>query len=175
VSVAPDIALVVAAADNGVIGRAGDLPWRLPEDLKHFRAVTMGKPIVMGRRTYESIGRPLPGRANIVVTRDPAFGPAGVEVAATLEDALELAARRAAAAGVSEIMVIGGAEIYRSALPHARRIYLTEVHEAVEGDTYFPAFDRAEWREASREDRTSDLGIAISFVVLERECPARRA
>lgn len=165
----PDIALVVAMADNGVIGRGGDLPWRLPEDLKYFRAVTMGKPIVMGRRTYESIGRPLPGRANIVVTRNPAFHAAGVDVAATPANALRLAERRAAEAGVAEIMIIGGAEIYRAVLPYADRIYLTEVHDAVEGDTVFPEFDRSEWRETSREDLTSESGVDISFVVLERQ------
>lgn len=164
-----EIALVVAMADNGVIGRGGDLPWRLPEDLKYFRAVTMGKPIVMGRRTYESIGRPLPGRANIVVTRNPAFEAEGVDVVATLDEALLVAERRAGEAGVGEIMIIGGAEIYRAVLPRADRIYLTEVHDAVEGDTVFPAFDRDAWREASREDRTAEGGIAISFVVLERK------
>ncbi len=166
-----DIALVVAVADNGVIGRGGDLPWRLPEDLKYFRAVTMGKPIVMGRRTYESIGRPLPGRPNIVVTRNPDFHADGVDVAATLDDALAIAARRAEAAGVSEITIIGGAEIYRAVLPRADRIYLTEVHEAVEGDTVFPDYDRDEWNETSRSDVTTESGIAISFVVLERARP----
>jgi len=166
-----DIALVVAVADNGVIGRGGDLPWRLPEDLKYFRAVTMGKPIVMGRRTYESIGRPLPGRPNIVVTRNPDFHADGVDIAATLDDALAIAARRAEAAGVSEITIIGGAEIYRAVLPRADRIYLTEVHEAVEGDTVFPDYDRNEWNETSRSDVTTESGIAISFVVLERARP----
>ncbi len=166
-----DIALVVAVADNGVIGRGGDLPWRLPEDLKYFRAVTMGKPIVMGRRTYESIGRPLPGRPNIVVTRNPDFHADGVDIAATLDDALAIAARRAEAAGVSEITIIGGAEIYRAVLPRADRIYLTEVHEAVEGDTVFPDYDRDEWNETSRSDVTTESGIAISFVVLERARP----
>jgi len=163
-----DIALVVAMADNGVIGRGGELPWHLPEDLKYFRSVTMGKPIVMGRRTYESIGRPLPGRANIVVTRNRAFHAAGVDVAMTLDDAIRVAERRAREAGVGEITIIGGAEIYRAILPRADRIYLTEVHDAVVGDTVFPDFDRNEWREASREDRTTETGVAISFVVLER-------
>lgn len=162
------IALVVAMADNGVIGRGGDLPWHLPEDLKYFRAVTMGKPMVMGRRTYEAIGRPLPGRANIVVTRNRAFRPEGVEVAATLDDAIRIAEQRAAEAGVEEIMIIGGAQIYSAALPRAGRIYLTEVHQAVEGDTTFPDFDRAALREVSREARQTASGVAISFVVLER-------
>jgi dihydrofolate reductase len=163
-----DIALVVAMADNGVIGRGGELPWHLPEDLKYFRAVTMGKPIIMGRRTYESIGRPLPGRANIVVTRNSAFHAEGVDVAATPEAAIRVAERRATEAGVAEIMIIGGAEIYRTVLPRANRIYLTEVHEAAEGDTVFPDFDRDEWRETSREDRATESGVEISFVVLER-------
>jgi len=171
VSATPDIALVVAVADNGVIGRGGDLPWRLPEDLKYFRAVTMGKPIVMGRRTYESIGRPLPGRPNIVITRNPDFHVDGVDVAATLDDALEIAARRAEEAGVSETMIIGGAEIYRAALPRADRLYLTEVHEAVGGDTLFPDYDRNEWSETWRSDVTTESGIAISFVVLDRARP----
>ena len=164
-----EIALVVAVADNGVIGRGGELPWRLPEDLKYFRSVTMGKPIVMGRRTDEAIGRPLPGRANIVVTRNQAFHAEGVDIAGTLEDAIRIAARRAEEAGVAEIMIIGGAEIYRAALPRAGRIYLTEVHEAVEGDTVFPNFDRNAWREASREDLAAESGVDISFVVLERK------
>lgn len=167
----PDIALVVAVADNGVIGRGGDLPWRLPEDLKYFRAVTMGKPIVMGRRTFESIGRPLAGRANIVVTRNAEFRVDGVDIAATPDDAIAVAARRAGEAGVAEIMVIGGAELYRAVLPRADRIYLTEVHEAVEGDTMFPEFDRDEWRESARDDVTTESGIAVSFVVLERARP----
>lgn len=163
-----EIALVVAVADNGVIGRGGGLPWNLPEDLKYFRAVTMGKPILMGRRTHESIGRPLPGRANIVVTRDQAFHAAGVDVATSLEDAVRVAESRAEEAGVAEIMVIGGAEIYRAILPRVHRIYLTEVHAPVDGDTVFPDFDRDEWRETSREDVMTDSGVAISFVVLER-------
>jgi len=159
------IALIAAVAENGVIGRAGGLPWRLSGDLKHFKAVTLGKPVVMGRKTFQSIGKPLPGRTNIVVTRDPDFRADGIETVPDLAAALERAQEIAGADG--EVMVIGGGDVYRQALPSADRLYLTEVHAAPDGDAHFPAFDRAGWREASRT-RHQENGTAYSFVVLER-------
>ena len=122
------IAFVVATAENGIIGRNGKLPWRLPSDLKRFRQVTLGKPVVMGRKTYDSIGKPLDGRENIVVTRQAGFSRPGVHVASSVEQALALGQELAEGRGVDEVMVIGGAEVYRVALPRAERIYLTLVH-----------------------------------------------
>jgi len=162
------ISLIVAQGDNRVIGRQGGMPWHLSGDFKFFKATTMGKPVIMGRKTHQSIGRPLPGRTNIVVTRDPAFAAEGVELARDLTAALELAA----ATGSPEIMVIGGAEIYRQALADADRIYLTEVHLSPDGDAHFPALAADEWREVSRESR-SEKGpdgtiVDYDIVVLER-------
>ena len=160
------VAIIAAVADNGVIGRENALPWRLPEDLRHFKRITMGKPVIMGRRTWDSIGRPLPGRTNIVITRNPSFAAAGVEVVASLEEALALAGHIAAADGVEEAVVIGGAEIYRAAIPRADRLYITEVHARFEGDARLPAIDWSQWRETSREDHTG--GLNYSFVRYER-------
>lgn len=162
------IALVVAMAENRVIGRDGGLPWRIPADLKHFKQLTMGKPIVMGRKTFDSIGRPLPGRPNIVVTRDRAKRWDGVEVAANVDSALRLAEQHADRLGVDEIMLIGGAELYRAVLPRAARMYLTLVHEPAEGDTLFPDYDSAAWRETAREERADIYRVPVSFVVLDR-------
>jgi len=145
------ISLIVAVAENGVIGRNGGLPWRLSSDLKTFRRLTMGKPMIMGRRTFQSIGKPLDGRDNIVVTRDPYFAHEGVSTAATVADALTLARVLAGTRGAGEIMVIGGAEVYACTMPRADRIYLTRVHASPEGDKHFPTPDPAEWREVSRE------------------------
>ncbi len=169
------LSLVVAVAENGVIGRDNGLPWRLPGDLQYFKRITMGKPLIMGRKTFESIGRPLPGRTNIVVTRDPAWTAEGVVVANSLPRAVDLAQEVAATGGAGEVMVIGGAEIYAAALPRADRIYLTEVHAAVDGDARLPRLDRAEWREVSRERRVAAAGdqFDYSFVVFERQ--AQRA
>ena len=139
------ICLIVAVSRNGVIGRDNQLPWHLPEDLKYFKSVTMGKPILMGRKTYDSIGRPLPGRTNIVITRDPQWRADGVEVAGSLQDALAMAEKACASAGAEEIMVIGGEQIYRMTLPAADRLYLTQVDAEVEGDAYFPEVDSACW------------------------------
>lgn len=160
------VSLIVAVAANRVIGRGGALPWRLPNDLRHFKAMTMGKPIVMGRQTFESIGRPLPGRTNIVVSRNPAFGPDGAVVVNSFEAALDAAA----ATGAEEVLVIGGAEVYAAALPVATRIYLTEVHARIEGDRFFPPLDPAEWVEAFRERHAADdrHPYAYSFVELNR-------
>lgn len=160
----PRLVAVLALADNGVIGRDNALPWRLPDDLKRFKAITLGKPILMGRKTFESLGRPLPGRDNIVLTRDRGWSAAGCRVVRSLEEALE------AAAGAAELMVIGGAEIYRLAWPRLDRIELTEVHGAVEGDTRLDGFDPTAWRETARELHPADgrHALAFSFVTLER-------
>ena len=145
------ISLIVAVAENGVIGRDGGLPWRMPSDLKTFRRLTMGKPIVMGRHTFQSIGRALDGRDNIVVTRDPFFEHAGVSAAETVSDALLLARMLAATRGADEIMIIGGAKIYEHTLPLADRIYVTRVHGSPGGDRHFPALDPGVWAEVARE------------------------
>jgi dihydrofolate reductase len=161
------ISLIVAMDRNGVIGAAGRLPWRLPADLRRFKAITMGKPIVMGRRTHESIGRPLPGRENIVMTRDRDFRAPGCTILHGVDAVLEHCR------GAEEIMIMGGAELYRQLLPKADRIYLTEVNASVAGDTYFPAWDRASWREISRQPFAADGAnqYSGSFVVLERRVP----
>jgi dihydrofolate reductase len=151
------VTLVVAAADNGVIGQDGIIPWRIPEDLKRFKALTMGHRMVMGRKTWDSLPRkPLPGRENVVLTRDAAWGADGATTATDLAQAL--------AAGA---MVIGGAEIYRAALPFASRVELTEVHKAFDGDAHF-TFDRSVWREIAREDHATSDGLAYSYVTLIR-------
>jgi dihydrofolate reductase len=147
----PRLAIIVAVAENGVIGRDNALPWKLPEDMRHFKRVTMGKPIIMGRKTFESIGQPLPGRTNIVITRNRAFKAEGANVVSSLEEALHLARHTASADGVEEAVVIGGSEIYRIALPLADRLYFTEVHASVEGDAVLPRVVWDEWRETSRE------------------------
>ncbi len=158
------VSIIVAADEHGGIGRAGGLPWHLPEDLKRFRALTMGKPIVMGRRTWDSIGRPLPGRRSLVVSRQPGLSPHGVEVFGSFEAALR------AVHDAPETCVIGGAEIYRQALPLAQAIHLTRVHATVEADTFFPLLDAAEWEEVAREDRPADErhAHAFSFLTLRR-------
>ncbi len=138
----PRISLIVAVAKNGVIGRRGELPWRLSADLRRFKELTMDHAILMGRKTYESIGRPLPGRRMIVITRQSDFRANGAEVAAGLDEAFRLAADR----DESECFVIGGAEIYSQARPRADRVYLTRVHAAVDGDAYFPPLNLSEWR-----------------------------
>ncbi len=148
-----DIAIYVAIAENGVIGREGGLPWRLSSDLKRFKAGTMGKPIIMGRKTWQGLGRPLPGRLNIVVTRDRSFRAEGAEVAASLADAITLAKARARCmAGADEICVIGGGEIYAQALPLADRLYVTHVLGEVDGDTRFPPIDLEIWRIVGNDD-----------------------
>ncbi|TPJ26917.1 dihydrofolate reductase [Mesorhizobium sp. B2-7-2] len=148
-----DIAIYVAIAENGVIGREGGLPWRLSTDLKRFKADTMGKPIIMGRKTYEGIGRPLPGRLNIVVTRDKTWRAEGIEVAHSLEDAIALAkVRGRCMAGAEEICVVGGGEIYAQALPLADRLHVTHVLASVDGDAHFPPIDPGAWQVVSAED-----------------------
>lgn len=158
------ITLVVAMDEAGVIGADGDMPWHLPADLRHFKRVTLGKPVLMGRRTHESIGRPLPGRLNLVLTRDRHLVAPGCDVVHDMDQAL------AAAEGVPELMVIGGAEIFRLFLPRADRILLTRVHGRFSGDTWFPDPDLADWKEVSREDFPADARNphAYSFQELER-------
>jgi dihydrofolate reductase len=148
----PEIVLHVAVARNGVIGRAGGLPWRLSTDLRRLKALTTGKPIIMGRKTWDGLGRPLPNRFNIVITRYPDFAAPGAAVVTSLDEALELARGRARADGTDQICVIGGGEIFRMALPLADRLYLTEVLADIDGDTHFPPVDRAVWRETASED-----------------------
>lgn len=166
----PIVSVIVAVAENGVIGRDGGLPWKLSGDLRYFKAITMGKPIVMGRKTYESIGRPLPGRPNIVVTRNPEFAADGIDVVADMESALDLARSMASASGGDEVMVIGGAQLYEAALPRAARVYLTRVHADIVGDTTFAELDPGGWREVSREERPAGEKDEFphSFIVLER-------
>ncbi|MGH8584376.1 MAG: dihydrofolate reductase [Gammaproteobacteria bacterium] len=158
------MALAVAMDRHGLIGCAGQLPWHLPADLGHFRDITLGKPVIMGRRTHESIGRPLPGRTNIVLSRAPGLRIEGCTVVSNLREALD------AAAGHAEAMVIGGSRLYAEALAAATRIYVTEVHAELEGDTYFPHLQRGEWLETGRADHPADARhpYAYSFVVLER-------
>jgi dihydrofolate reductase len=156
------IVLVVARAENGVIGRDGELPWHLPEDLKHFKAVTMGTPMVMGRKTFDSLPKLLPGRRHIVLTRQPGWSAEGAEVATSVSEAMALA-------DAQQISVIGGAEIFRMFLPLADQIELTEVHARPEGDTFMPDFEPSNWREISREDHPAkDDKPAFSFVRLQR-------
>jgi dihydrofolate reductase len=160
----PLITLIVAVADNGVIGRDNTLPWHLPDDLRRFKRITMGKPIVMGRKTFDSIGKPLPGRQNIVVTRDTNYRREGVTVVHDAEAALS------AAGAVPEVMVIGGAELFRTLLPRAGRLHLTRVHGNIEGDVVWPALDDREWRVVERESHSADERHAwpMTFEVWEK-------
>lgn len=145
------ISIIVAAAMNGVIGDKGDMPWRMPSDLKHFRALTMGKPVIMGRKTFQSLPKALDGRDNIVVSRDASFAPPGAVVVASLDAAVELAREKATARGCDEIMIIGGGQIYAAALPIAGRVYLTRVEATLRGDTAFPDLPPGDWVLAARE------------------------
>jgi dihydrofolate reductase len=167
----PIIALVVAMGENRAIGKNGRLPWRISSDMKFFRKVTIGKPVVMGRRTFESLPRVLDGRLNIVLTRDRDFKvPEGVVVARTLAEALKHARASAAKTGAGEIMVIGGEEVFREILPQARRIYLTEVHASPAADTWFPEQGLGEWHEVSRQEHEPGPkdDHPFSLVILER-------
>jgi dihydrofolate reductase len=158
----PAVALIAAVASNGVIGARNAMPWHLPADLRHFKATTLGHPVIMGRRTFESIGRALPGRANIVVTRSGAWAAPGCVTAGSLEAAY------AAAGAAEEVFVIGGGELYRAALPHAERLHITEIHAAFEGDATFPPIDPAQWREAAREVHAGEAPFRFDFVRYER-------
>jgi len=164
------ITLVVAKADNGVIGRDGKLPWHISADLKFFKRMTVGKPVIMGRKTYDSIGKPLPRRTNIVVTRDGTWSAVGVTVVQDLPSAFALAYEDAHRTGADEIAVIGGAEIYRQTLAKADRIYLTEVHGIFEGDARLDLDLSAGWSETAREQHPAETadGPAFSFVTLDR-------
>ena len=163
------LSLIVALAENRVIGVNNSLPWYLPNDLKYFKAVTMGKPIIMGRKTYESIGKPLPGRTNIVISRDPNFNADGCKCVDSLETAIELAEQITLIDGQDEAVVIGGEQIYRLALPLAQRLYLTRVAAEVTGDAWFPQIDETAWHEVVREDHSAEgpNPYDYSFVVLE--------
>lgn len=158
------LTLIAAVARNRVIGAGNALPWRLPEDLKRFKALTLGHPVIMGRKTHESIGRPLPGRDNIVVTRDAAYAAPGCKVVRSPEAAL------AACASADEVFVIGGADLYRALIGRAQRLQLTEIDADVEGDAWFPEFDRGKWRETARVAVTG-AALPFSFTTYERLNP----
>ena len=162
-----NISIVVAASENNVIGDRGRLPWHLPEDLRRFKEITLGKPIVMGRATWDSIGRALPGRRNLVISRNPNFKPQGGELAGSVEDAIRIAG------DCDELMVIGGGQIYKRFLPLADRIYLTRVRANIEGDTLFPELDFDEWHEVRRESfpKNTARDYAFDIVLLERREP----
>jgi dihydrofolate reductase len=164
------LALIAAVAENGIVGRGNKLPWHLPEDLKYFKRITLGKPVVMGRKTWDSIGRPLPGRTNIVISRQPNLELEGASVVADLPAALRLAESVGRTDGSEELMVIGGSEIYALALPIAQRLYLTEVHAEVAGDAAFPAWHRDEWEESSRQRHSASETnpYDYSFVIYNR-------
>lgn len=160
----PNLSVIAALADNRVIGVDNRLPWRLPADLQHFKRLTMGKPMIMGRRTWESLPGLLPGRPHLVVTRDPAYRAEGAQVVHSLQAAF------AACADAQELMLVGGADLYGQAIPLATRLYLTYVHASPAGDAFFPAFDPAQWRELAREEGVQDEKNAIphTFVTLQR-------
>ena len=160
----PIITLIAARARNGVIGRSNRMPWKIAGEQAYFKRMTMGRPIVMGRKTWESIGRPLPGRRNIVVTRNRAYAATGADVVGSLDDALTLVA------GADEVFVIGGAQLYAEAMPCASRLLITEIDADFDGDTFMPPPDRAQWRETAREDHppAGDRPFGYSFVVYER-------
>lgn len=165
-----DVVLIAAIAANGVVGRDNSLPWRLKSDLQHFRALTMGKPVVMGRRTFSSIGKPLPGRATIVVSRDQNFAAPGIVVAPSLAMAFAVARGEALRRGADEIFVAGGSEIYAQAMAAATRLAITEVHKSVEGDARFPPIDSDTWQEIARDAHAAGAGeeAAFSFVTYRR-------
>ena len=158
------LSIIVAMDEGGVIGAGGTLPWRLSADLQHVKRTTMGKPIIMGRKTHESIGRPLPGRENIVISGNSSYRSPGCMVFHDLERALEYCREH------DEVFIMGGSELFRGTLDRTQRIYLTEVHAQVAGDVFFPSFNRGEWRELSREDHVADEHneYPFSFVILER-------
>ncbi len=160
----PRVSVIAALARNGVIGIENRLPWRLPEDLAHFKALTLGHPILMGRKTFESLGRPLPGRTNVVITRNPGYRPDGCLVAASIPAAIALCD------GADEVFFIGGADLYAQAIPLADRLYLTEVDIEATGDAWFPDYDKRAFREVSRESHTGGKGevLRFDFVVYER-------
>ena len=161
-----NIVLVAAIGENNVIGKDGQLPWKIRSDLRHFRALTLDKPVIMGRKTFESIGKALDRRTNIVITRDPKFAAEGVETAPSLEAALDLARKDAEKRGANEIMIIGGADIFAAAMPLADRLEITHVHASPAGDVHFPAIDMKHWYEDKREKREAgpddDAGCSVA-------------
>jgi dihydrofolate reductase len=161
------LSIIVAVADNGVIGSGNQLPWRLPDDLKRFKALSLGKPIVMGRKTFDSIGRPLPGRLNVVISRQPGLEIPGCTVVTSIDAAI------AAAQPVPEIVIVGGADIYRQVLPQVQIIHLTRVHANVDGDVLFPELKEQQWREVAKEYHPADErhAHAFTFSTLERVAP----
>jgi dihydrofolate reductase len=161
----PPLVVVVAVAESGIIGKDNNLSWRMPSDLKHFRRITMGKPLIMGRKTFDSLGRPLPGREIVVVTRDRAFASPGVHVAHSLDAAVAKAQALAAAMGAAELIVAGGAQIYAALLPHTDRVELTRVHADIDGDARFPALDPAEWRETRHEEHAAGPGDDHAYAI----------
>ncbi|MEZ5540236.1 MAG: dihydrofolate reductase [Pseudomonadales bacterium] len=165
----PVIALIVARTRNGVIGRENQMPWYLPEDLRYFKRVTLGKPVIMGRNTWESLGKPLPGRDNIVITRNTDYHADGAYVAHDLSSALQYACHIAEEKNIDEVMIIGGAQIYREALPLVQRAYITEIDAEIVGDAFFPDLE-GEWRETARETHApcEKNPYAYSFTVLEK-------
>lgn len=159
----PCVSLIAAVAANGVIGNDNALPWRLPEDLKRFKALTLGHPVIMGRKTHESIGRPLPGRRNLIVSRNPAYRAEGCETVGSLARAIAIGGEAA-----DEVFVIGGAQVYAEALPLAHRLLLTEIRRAFAGDARFPDIDPSRWKEIARERHSAPDGLAFDFVTYER-------
>ncbi|MEY4642178.1 MAG: hypothetical protein RLZZ227_2172 [Pseudomonadota bacterium] len=164
------ISLIVAMSQNRVIGRQNQMPWHLPNELKYFKRMTLGKPMIMGRNTFASLGKPLPGRPNIIVTRNHDYDADGVSVVNSVEDALDLAEQLTEHDANAEAMVIGGAQIFDVTLPLADRLYLTEIHAVIDGDVFFPQFPDNQWRLVSREDHAADAAnpYAYSVMVLER-------
>jgi dihydrofolate reductase len=164
--VAPLVSIVVAMTENGVIGRDNAMPWRLPDDLKRFKALTMGKPMLMGRKTFDSIGKALPGRTSIVLTRDPGWHAEGVIVVRSVEEAFQ----RLGETTGGELCAVGGAELFRLVMPITQRIYLTRIHANIEGDTVFPPIDASQWREVERTEHPADErhAYAMTFSTLER-------
>ena len=165
-----DVLLVAAIAENGVIGRGNALPWRIKSDLKHFRALTLGKPVVMGRKTYHSIGKPLAGRTTIVVSRDRNFAAAGAVAATSFDAALAVAHGDALRRGINTVIVAGGGEIYALAMPFASRLAITKVHKQIDGDAHFPLIDPKIWRETAHEEHAPAEGddAAFAFVNYQR-------
>jgi len=156
--------MIAAMANQRVIGKDNKMPWHLPEDLRHFKALTLGKPVVMGRKTYESIGRPLPGRHNIVISRQTELQIEGVTVVASFEQAKKIAGN------CEELVVIGGGQLYAEVLAESDILYLTHISLSVEGDTYFPDWDDGTWLEISKNTAVNDKGLAYSFLTLTRQC-----
>lgn len=164
------LSMIVATADNNIIGKDNDMPWHLPADLAYFKKVTLGKPIIMGRKTFESIGRPLPGRRNIVISRDESYQATGIDSVTSVEQALALVDGSDGNEGAEEIMVIGGGAIYAHCLPKADRLYVTHIKAAIDGDTQFPNYDDGSWKKVASDVRDSDEKNAhqLDFCVYER-------